>query len=74
MRQDGAPARRIAEQLGMERSTLYRELGRGYCGDDENGEPMYSAAVAQNDEQKRMARRGRKNKYAERRAASDAGL
>ena len=67
MRRAGAPARRIADALGVDRSTIYRELDRGRDGENRSGQPLYSAAVAQRNEEKNIAHR-----YEERRAAKHA--
>lgn len=45
---DGMSVSEISELIGKERTTIYRELQKGYTGElDENMRPGYSAKIAQ---------------------------
>lgn len=56
----GAALDKIAAEVGVSVSSIYREIARGYTGDtDKNGRPAYSANVAQTATEEAMSRRGR---------------
>lgn len=56
----GATVDEIAAEVGVARSTIYREIARGYTGAvDENGRPAYSAATAQRAAVASVSNRGR---------------
>lgn len=59
--QEGADVEVIAAEVGVARSTIYREIARGYTGAaDENGRPAYSAAAAQRAADASVGNRGRR--------------
>jgi len=56
---EGLPT--IAEELGVNLATIYREVSRGDTGEmDENGRNGYSAEIAQKAVQQNRKRCGRK--------------
>lgn len=60
----GAPAVVIAGKIGANVATVYRELNNGYTGDvDEYGRKVYKAALAQENFEKNIKRRGERAGY-----------